>query len=282
MSRADWVARTEEQVAARATFTNAIQQPLSGEARHELEATFALRWGRGFLKCPGCSLVPSLCVCARVRGLSCTTPHRVHVLLHHDELGRGSNTGGLLAAALGARLHVSGIRSHEAALAEALSSAPAAAVLWPGDDAVPLHEFVAALPSGALDAGVALVAVDGTWNGARKMVKRLPPGLPRLSLPPSAFSPGRSLLWPVRKYAGDRTERQCTYEAVVAALSGLGALDEETRQQLLLCLKIKVDALLRFKTRRAAYANETLLPSSSPAVESARGGALDRTEFATP
>ena len=71
------------------------------------------------------------------------------------------------------------------------------------------------------------------------------------------FAPGRSLLVPVRKYSGPCAERFCTYEAAVALFDALGSLQEGERDALLLNLKLKVDALLKHKNRRAAYAAET-------------------------
>jgi len=248
-----------EAEAARAAYTVAFSDAsLSNEARHNLEANFHLRWGRAAFKCPGCWLLPGLCVCAQLSRVD-AAPHRVACLVHHKEAGRGSNTGILLAKCLGATLHVSGITDHEAALHQALAAAPAAAVLWPGEGALTVEEFKASLPPGAFEAGVTLVAVDATWNGARKMVKRLPQHVPRITLPEGAFPPGKSLLYPVRKYGGvdEQAERQCTYEAVVATLDVFCALKPGERDALLLNLKRKVDALLKYKNRRTCYHVET-------------------------
>jgi DTW domain-containing protein YfiP len=78
-----------------------------------------------------------------------------------------------------------------------------------------------------------------------------------VALPAAYLAPGRSLLYPVRKYRGEYEERICTYEAAVALLDALGGLSGEERDALLLNLKLKVDALLRYKNRRASYGEET-------------------------
>jgi len=258
LTQAEYTVRAEATEAARAAYDAALSLA-SDEQKHDLTARFAVEHGKAAFKCPGCWLLPGLCVCARLRGGSCA-PHRLAVYIHHKEHGRGSNTGVLLQSTLGASLHVSGLQSDEASLASLLQAAgPAAALLWPGEDALSPAQFRAQLPPGAFERGVLLVAIDGCWNGARKMVNRLSPNLTRLRLDADAFPPGRSLLAPVRKYEGEMGERHCTYEAVLAALLALGALPggEEERTALLRNVMTKVDGLLVYKNRRTAYGEVT-------------------------
>jgi DTW domain-containing protein YfiP len=82
---------------------------------------------------------------------------------------------------------------------------PGAALLFPGDDATPLHESAA--PS-------ALVVVDGTWPTARRLVRDNAwlQQLPRVRLSPTA--PGR---YRIRR-APRPAFQLSTIEAVVAAL----------------------------------------------------------------
>jgi DTW domain-containing protein YfiP len=212
-------------------------------------------------------LTPALCVCSALArrappnasSSSAPVPHRLALLMHHKEHGRASNTGCLLAPALGASIHVAGIIEQERALGAMLDAAGAggAAVLWPGEGAVSVEELRDATPGAAWRAGLLLVAVDATWSCARKMVKRLPAHIPRVALPSEAFTAGRSLLFPVRKYAGPCAERFCTYEAALALLDAAGGLAPGEREALTLNLKLKVDALLKHKNRRAAYGDET-------------------------
>ena len=229
-------------------------------------------------------LAPGLCVCGalarRQPGAEGAPPHRLAVLMHHKEHGRASNTGCLLAPALGATIYLAGLKEHEAELAAMLnlsqssssssssSFAPdghdvaeweggVCAVLWPGEESVSLEELRAATPPARWARGLTLLALDATWAGARKLLHRLPPGAPRLSVDAAAFEPGRSLLFPARRYSGEAAERRCTYEAVVAALDALGALRAGERAALQLNLKLKVDAVLLHKNRRPAYGKDT-------------------------
>ena len=217
---------------------------------------------RSYFKCRGCMLAPGLCVCSalarRATGVAGVPPHRLAVLMHHKEHGRASNTGCLLAPALGARIHVAGVAAdEEALLADITAAGPACAILWPGEDSVSIAELRESIAPEAWQSGLLLIAIDGTWSCARKMVKRVPPHVPRLALPPDAFAPGRSLLFPVRKYVGPCAERYCTYEAAIALLDALGALAPGERDALTFNLKLKVDALLKHKNRRAAYGADT-------------------------
>lgn len=97
------------------------------------------------------------------------------------------------------------------------------------------------------------VVVDTTWNCAKKMVKRIPDSVPRVTLSADTFPAGPSLLYPIRKYDGPCEDRVCTYEAVLGYLEESGSLDAEQREWLLFNLKLKVDSLLMGRNRRAAY-----------------------------
>ena len=253
------------QAKARAAYVAAMADPtLPNAAKHNLEATYHVTYGRAYFKCRGCMMAPALCVCSALARVTpgaagSVPPHRLAVLMHHKEYGRASNTGCLLAPSVGATTHISGIAADEAALAAALDSAGThgAAVLWPGEGSISLDELRASTPPQRWADGMLLIAIDATWGSARKLVKRVPPGVPRLALPAAAFAPGRSLLFPVRKYEGPCAERYCTFEACIALLDALGALEPGQRELLTRNLKIKVDALLKHKNRRAVYGNET-------------------------
>ena len=117
---------------------------------------------------------------------------------------------------------------------------------------------------------VVLVAVDGTWRNARRMVSRLPNSLPRLDLSPSKADESSlkssssnhednsvtskintSLLAPIRSRG--RSQRKdggeglvCTAEAVTAALVSLG-LDQEDGDRILHLAKTKVDLVRQYR-----------------------------------
>ena len=222
-------------------------------------------------KCKGCILPPALCVCSALTRVALGSaggaqlpPLRLAVYIHQKEHGRASNTGCLLAPALGARVYVAGIADDEAALAAALNpgddsdgSAGVCAVLWPGEDSLTLDELRAATAPERWARGLTLVALDATWACARRLLHRLPDSAPRLCVDAAAFDPGRSLLYPARRYSGDAAERRCTYEACVAILDALGALKPGEREALLLNLKLKIDALMAHKNRSPVYGKDT-------------------------
>ena len=118
--------------------------------------------------------------------------------------------------------------------------------------------------------------MDATWNSARKMVSRIPASVPRVSVPAEAFQAlakrvpplptHDSLLGPVRKYDarakikgaeknknGMDSGRRSTFEAVLASLLAVGALDEDACAALLRNVKVKVNAVLRQKHMPEAY-----------------------------
>lgn len=95
-----------------------------------------------------------------------------------------------------------------------------AAVLFPGEDARPLEEWLAAPPR-------VLVVIDGTWSQARKLLKLNPrvASLPRLSYRPPA--PGN---YRIRKEPSD--EHLATIEAVAAVVGALEGDPQRFRSML--------------------------------------------------
>jgi hypothetical protein len=107
------------------------------------------------------------------------------------------------------------------------------------------------------------------------MVSRIPASVPRVSVPAEAFQAlakrvpplptHDSLLGPVRKYDARAKKkgaennvvmdsgRRSTFEAVLASLLAVGALDEDACAALLRNVKVKVNAVLRQKHMPEAY-----------------------------
>lgn len=106
--------------------------------------------------------------------------------------------------------------------------------------------------------------MDTTWNCAKKMVKRIPESVPRVTVSADIFPDGRSLLYPIRKYDGPCEDRVCTYEAVLGYLEEAGGLSAEQREWLLFNIKLKVDSLLKGRNRRAAYGVLEPTPEEGP------------------
>ena len=219
---------------------------------------------------------------------------RVVAYAHQNEVARGNSTGNLIPVTLPfGELLVAGLAEHEARLERVLrENEGRVAVLWPR----PTMAFAeirermrearetadAKSPRDCLDraadarVGWTFVAVDATWNSARKMVSRIPASVPRVSVPAEAFQAlakrvpplptHDSLLGPVRKYDarakikgaeknknGMDSGRRSTFEAVLASLLAVGALDEDACAALLRNVKVKVNAVLRQKHMPEAY-----------------------------
>lgn len=251
LTREEYVERAKAQFEARNHFLENIgRADLKPEERHDLEANYHITWGRAFMKCPGCWLFPSLCICSRLRRHD--SAHQLAVFMHHKEWGRASNTGCLLRQGLGGKVYVSGVVEQEEALNKVIRERPSV-VLWPGEGSIPARSLGEVVGQEAVDKGLVIVAIDTTWNCAKKMVKRIPAEIPRVSLSADMLPAERSLLYPIRKYDGPCEDRVCTYEAVLAFLEEVGDMDAEQRESLLWNLKIKVDGVLKHKNRRAVY-----------------------------
>ena len=270
---------------------------VSPERKHDASARHHVVWGRSTFACAKCWLLKGNCVCRFLSKRSMRPPFvRVVVYAHHNEVARGNGTGNLVPACLPfGELLVAGLAEHEARLSSLLREyAGRVAVLWPRGtmEAAEIKERVSRdAARGGFEAddaneknetGWMLVAVDATWNSARKMVSRIPSSVPRVSVPAEAFQAlaarvpplptHDSLLGPVRKYdarekkkkdqplstspsrdgAGD-SGRRCTFEAVLASLLAVGALDEDACASLLRNVKVKVNAVLRQKHMPEAY-----------------------------
>jgi DTW domain-containing protein len=155
---------------------------------------------RRIARCDGCGLYPELCVCGSLPVLQ--TRVEVVVLVHRLERFKTTNTGRLAARAL-----VRGQCVTRERLAPVIvAPVPRSYVLFPGPDAVPLSE--------ALAAGIdRLIVPDGTWPQAARLARRDPlcAGLPCVKL--TATRPTR--------YALRRSQRPgalCTFEAIAEAL----------------------------------------------------------------
>jgi DTW domain-containing protein YfiP len=102
---------------------------------------------------------------------------------------------------------------------------------------------------------VVLIAADGTWRNARRMVARLPKTIPRLDLSADiVFSSTtsqsnfrESILAPLRSRDPSLQDRQvCTAEAVVGALTKLG-LSTIDGEHVLSMTRKKVDLIRRYR-----------------------------------
>lgn len=185
--------------------------------------------------CPRCWVHREACVCTSATARS---PVDVLVWMHHREWGRASNTGTVLRDALeNCEILVKGHPADDAALAAA-TACGGAAVLFPGDDSVPVSSLESP-PE-------VLIVVDATWRNARRMVRRLPPSVRRVKLD-DADATEANLISPLRRTRGREDVKVCTAQAALAAL-GTG-VEDDTREYLLAAVrhKVSVVAALRGK-----------------------------------
>ena len=188
-------------------------------------------------RCYRCFRPTSLCFCQSIPRIANRTD--VVILQHVGERFHPFNTARIVQLALErCRLfvgHNRGFRGQD------LSIEPAAGLLYPAEDAIPLTEIRPA------DRPRQLVIVDGTWHQAKTMVRDIPQlqQLPRYRLTPPA--PGE---YRIRREPD--AQSLSTLEAVVAALQ---VLEESTDdwERLLVPFREMIERQLSFPASHAAW-----------------------------
>jgi DTW domain-containing protein YfiP len=232
---------------------------LCGTEKHQRMCSHYYRYGRHPFTCRNCWSYLPVCICHQT-GPKRPLPANLKVAIwtHHREWGLTSNTGSIVAQALeNCDMLMKGLQEHDIQLQDNIleDDKTLAVVLWPdsADSSAPsisLEQVQQELKHRR----VVLIAVDGTWKNARRMVYRLPDTLPRLDLPVDVVlsSPETgSILAPLRTRGGPSTregsDRQaCTAEAVVGALVALG-LSKTDGEHVLELTKTKVDRIRRYR-----------------------------------
>lgn len=264
-----------------------LQQLEDGNDRHQLICEHRIRFGHHPFVCPNCWSYLPVCVCHHE---TVQQKHRspspiIHPMLkvvvwfHHKEWGLTSNTGGLLQLALredNCKLLMKGLPDHDKQIQlDYLQQNPTdklVVVLWPSNEGknsdvsntISLDEIRSelALSSSAQGREVVLIAIDGTWRNARRMVGRLPTHIPRLSLPSDVVSvyleqhrrvneKTTSLLAPLRSQGPSQRKQGgeslvCTAEAVAMVLLELG-MDPNDGEAILDLARTKVDLVRRYR-----------------------------------
>ncbi|KAF6251607.1 DTW domain-containing protein [Scenedesmus sp. NREL 46B-D3] len=284
-SVAEYIANRKERLRQKDELLAYLAQPdVSGTDKGHARCAYLLHNGKLPFQCRHCFLLPGNCVCGRVRKFAPRT--KVVISMHPDEWGKGSNTGCLCAASLaGGEMLMRGHKQHDDQL-QALLDDPAftCAMLWPGDDALAPQQLLELAQQRGTR--IALIALDGTWDCARKMKSRYPPGLLMLKVPAHLALPDasrqRQQQWeeqqqqqqpeqpleqrqqqvPLQQQqhtafdleAGNAAQngRVCTLEAVAGALLALEG-DVAVHDGLLHALKLKVDAMRRQKHMEEVY-----------------------------
>ena len=155
---------------------------------------FLARGGFKRVRCAGCRLVPSYCLCA----LSPSVPTRAGVCLLMADIEplKPSNTGWLIADVVADTFAFGWARTETDPALLTLLSDPQwqPCVVFPGEYAAPARVVHTVQPPGSLGAATnkrpLFVLLDGTWAEARKMFGRSPylDHLPVLSLQPDQIS----------------------------------------------------------------------------------------------
>ena len=186
---------------------------------------FLARGGIKGVRCPGCRLVPSHCLCGL--GLLQSTRAGVCLLMADIEPLKPSNTGWLVADVVADTFAFGWARTETDAALLILLADPQwqPYVVFPGEFVLParvVHTMEFALPvdDGALPAKRPLfILLDATWAEARKMFRKSPylDQLPVLSLHPAHLS----------RYQLRRSRRDdhfCTSEVAALCLELAGDL----------------------------------------------------------
>ena len=237
--------------------------------RHRLICEHRFRWGRHPFTCNKCWSYSPICVC-ELAGTRRLLPPQISVAVwtHHKEWGLTSNTGSLLSITLTpVKMLMKGLPAHDKWLNQVVGTSPTEksipVVLWPtapssddqstqGNSMITVTEIRDFLADDEKNE-VVIIAVDGTWRNARRMVSKLPAHVRRLELGyDSAFPRAQpkdepvSLLAPLRKRKGGLKNGVCTVEAVVAALLSLG-LSAQDADHVLDVARSKVDRTKRYR-----------------------------------
>lgn len=217
----------------------------SGSKKHRLICEHHFVHGKHPFICKRCWSYKPICICDKVPVRKRTIPcQKVIVWTHHSEWGSPSNTGSVLPLLL-KDTHILMKGLHENELEKILSIDPTVmpVVLWPNvNQHVKDHTNSVSLEDLA-DHKVILLAVEGTWRQARRMVAKLP--FPRLSIDNRARGDAQSsLLAPLRSQKDGPDQSVCTAEAIVMALEGLGM---ERDPGILGMVRHKVDRTRRYQ-----------------------------------
>ena len=256
------------------TSTKTTEEELARQ-RHRLVCQHRFDHGKHPFVCRQCWSYNPICICNQQRDpKKDISPCREVILwTHQSEWGSPSNTGSVLPLVLNrTRMLMKGLHDDEF---EAILKDPAVqpVILWPDmkNDAkqkqpvegetttTKRHNFVSAKALRLHSMGdkrIVLIAIEGTWRQARRMVSKLSPEYPRLSIQRRRPSPqdtasaalSPSILAPLRsKSAQASKESVCTAEAVVWALEELGMEPDPTVLDL---VRHKIDQTRRYQGKR--------------------------------
>lgn len=124
------------------------------------------RRDRAAARCLFCQMHATLCICDLVPRLATRT--RLTLLIHYREARKPTNTGLLAARCLaGSEVRIVGARDAQPELRPLHGPKEKVLLLYPGDDAVPIGQYVGS------PVPLVLVVPDGNWRQAGKMRRRI-------------------------------------------------------------------------------------------------------------
>lgn len=204
-------------------------------------------------RCPACMMLQRLCICSDVPRLE--TLSRLVLVVHHRELKKPTNTGGLAARCLvNSEVHVSGaigtVVDYDAVAPESATNL----FLFPSEDAVPLTPENARGFKGP----IRLIVPDGNWGQAARIRKKLKdsPRIINVSLPE-----GPVTRYQLRREALDRPEGLATLEAIARAMHALEG--PQISDALLAIFRTFVDRTLWSRGKLAAASVQGGIPPVS-------------------
>jgi DTW domain-containing protein YfiP len=199
------------------------------------------------VKCRRCWLSISECICSDATQVS-TFQHNFVVIMHAQEFGSGSNTGGLLQVSMppqNVKVLVRGIPEQDAEIAE-ICSKPNTFALFPKQGAIPFAEYDSLTKlsqTASPEIRYNIIIVDGTWTQAKKVLRSLPLTLPCVCL--SSFKDlSEDLKRPMRAHIDP--SRVCTLGAIILLLGDMGC-DPSVMQSLSKLLALKTAVICRGK-----------------------------------
>jgi DTW domain-containing protein len=183
------------------------------------------------VRCERCLCPPRWCVCDGLRTLEC--PVQVDVLMHEMETFRPSSTGHIVARSLpAARIHV--FRPERPLEPEAFAA--------PGRELWVLHPRGKPMPEDRKPEEIQVLLLDGNWQQAKRMLRKLDGVGRKISLPVAA----ESRYW---LRAEPEPGLTSTVEALLLILERLGA--KESHEALRLQFELHVFAGLCVRGNKA-------------------------------
>lgn len=201
----------------------------------------------GCPRCERCQMPFRWCICAGIREVQC--PVKVDVLMHGREQWRPSSTGHLIRRVVpSAGVHV----YRREKMPERTEIAQPGKTLWI------MHPAGDPLPVDASPSEIQVLLLDGNWQQANEMMRRVGSWGRPVSLPMC----GENRYW-LRAEVGEG--RYCTVEALIFLLAALGLDQAHTQLRLQFELHVYAGLCARgAKTRAAQYLATSALRHAMP------------------